>query len=593
MRTSTRIALAALAALLAGAGPALADAGTVLAVDGGDIYVDLGASKGVGDGSRLTLLHAVVATDPVSGETLRDLFPIGTLTVIKSGDQVSLAEAPAAILARVEVGDAVELASAPRTFVDPWLDHLERAQRRLARATAAEAPPDPRAEQLERRRQAEREVADAGAVRATLARTLGRPIAERIVLWQELLAAAADSPHAPAIRAEIDRLREQMQAEEKAAAVQTSPLERRSRQRAARLAALAPRVQLSATLAARPPARAYEGTAIPLAFVVLRPTEVHRALLYYKGAGDDGYQRVELTPGGDQYLRAAVPAAAVRPGELSWFVEVVPAAEAAPIAALGRQDAPRRIQVDAAVEEPAPVIDDRSRVTVLVDYVDFDGGGGDGFDQYYQSEIDFMYRFYRPIYAMRVGFGTMGGVGGPKDVIDDSEACVDEGGNFRCRRVTFSYAYTEVEYRYSQVIAFMLRPQFGFGASDRFPNSDVDRCFGPEVEGCEIFSSFGMRARVRLGAEKETNLTLGVGVTENVGTLFEAAFTWDVIPVFPIVLSAQVTDQPVPEDFGVRLIADLGWRALPWVYPSVRLSYQARDVDHAGLSGGVAANFDW
>jgi hypothetical protein len=52
---------------------------------------------------------------------------------------------------------------------------------------------------------------------------------------------------------------------------------------------------------------------------------------------------------------------------------------------------------------------------------------------------------------------------------------------------------------------------------------------------------------------------------------------------------------PVPEDFGVRLIGDIGWRSrdIAWFYPSLRLSYQARDIDHAGLSGGLAMNFDW
>jgi hypothetical protein len=32
---------------------------------------------------------------------------------------------------------------------------------------------------------------------------------------------------------------------------------------------------------------------------------------------------------------------------------------------------------------------------------------------------------------------------------------------------------------------------------------------------------------------------------------------------------------------------------VPWFYPSARVSYQARDIDHAGISGGLAMNFDW
>ena len=50
---------------------------------------------------------------------------------------------------------------------------------------------------------------------------------------------------------------------------------------------------------------------------------------------------------------------------------------------------------------------------------------------------------------------------------------------------------------------------------------------------------------------------------------------------------------PVPEDFGVRLLADVGWRGMSWVYPSLRVSYQARDIDHVGVSGGFGLNFDW
>ena len=102
-----------------------------------------------------------------------------------------------------------------------------------------------------------------------------------------------------------------------------------------------------------------------------------------------------------------------------------------------------------------------------------------------------------------------------------------------------------------------------------------------------------MRARVRFGQERGTNLELGVGFASHVGTLFEAAYHWAPRPVVPIKFSVQVTDMPVPEDYGVRLVGDIGWRGVRWVYPSLRLSYQARDIHHAGVSGGMAMNFDW
>ncbi len=102
-----------------------------------------------------------------------------------------------------------------------------------------------------------------------------------------------------------------------------------------------------------------------------------------------------------------------------------------------------------------------------------------------------------------------------------------------------------------------------------------------------------MRGRVRIGQELGSNLILGASTTRRLGKVFEGAFTWDVIPRWPIVLSVQVTDQPVLEDYGVRLISDIGWRGVSWLYPSLRLAYQARDIDHAGASLGAAVNFDW
>jgi hypothetical protein len=58
-------------------------------------------------------------------------------------------------------------------------------------------------------------------------------------------------------------------------------------------------------------------------------------------------------------------------------------------------------------------------------------------------------------------------------------------------------------------------------------------------------------------------------------------------------IMVQVTDEPVPQDFGVRLIGDVGVRRFGAFFPSVRVSYQARDIHHAGVSGGMAMNFDW
>jgi hypothetical protein len=260
---------------------------------------------------------------------------------------------------------------------------------------------------------------------------------------------------------------------------------------------------------------------------------------------------------------------------------------------LGNQGDPRAIAVDQVIAE-GPVQQGRSHIDVHVDYVDFDGKLSKGYDQYYQAEMDFTYRFIDPIYAVRLGFGTLSGTGGPRLAIDNDPTGHCMGlGDYACKRVTFSYVYTEFEHRIRSNVAIMLRPQVGMLTTDTRDTSSATRCQGMDVEECQFAVGMGLRGRLRIGEETGTNLALGVGFTKGIGTLLEASYHWLPAPVIPVQIAVQVTDQPVAEDFGVRLIGDVGWKQLSWVYPSVRLSYQARSRDHAGASGGLAMNFDW
>src|SRR5882724_7329486 len=100
----------------------------VLALDGKDIYVDLGAKDGVGAGTELELLHEIVATDPTTKRQLRDHFALGTITVVRAGDKVCVAHADKELAARVIAGDHVRVASAKRKFVDPWAERVAASQ---------------------------------------------------------------------------------------------------------------------------------------------------------------------------------------------------------------------------------------------------------------------------------------------------------------------------------------------------------------------------------------------------------------------------------------------------------------------------------
>jgi hypothetical protein len=559
----------------------------VLAVDGADIYLDAGARDGVGAGSELELLHEVTVRDPRSGATLRDRFALGVLTVTKSGDRISVARAADELRGRVLAGDRVRLVSAARAFVDPWAERIAASR---GGAGASQARPAGEAR------------GPGGALidhdelaRAAWQDTLGKPPDQRIARWLALLGADPQSPYRAAIQREIQSLKEQI-AERQAALANAASAHTDTR--AARLARLASQIAgdaPNAPLVVAPLPEAVPGRAIPLAFVIREPGQVARAWLYVRSPGQPGFRRTELAADGDAYLRGTIPAEQVVGPSVQWYVEVAASSAAPPVPALGSQTEPRTIAVEPEVEE-APVYQGRSHIDAHVDYVDFDGKLGRGFDQYYQAEIDFTYRFLEPVHAVRLGFGTLSGTGGPKDIIDADlmGQCRDAAGAYRCKRLTFSYVYTELEHRLRPNVAVMIRPQAGVLTSDVTEEGSTSRCVGTsDIVGCEFRTRFGGRVRLRLGDEAGTNLVIGAAFTQGIGTLLEAAYHWRPAPVVPVQLSVQVTDQPVPEDFGVRLIADVGWRRLSWFYPSARLSYQARDIDHAGISGGFAMNFDW
>ncbi|MCE9577609.1 MAG: hypothetical protein K8W52_30950, partial [Deltaproteobacteria bacterium] len=448
-------------------------------------------------------------------------------------------------------------------------------------------------------RAAARAVAEAEAARAVWEANLGKDPATRARAWQAYLAAHADSPYRAVVNAEIASLARQALDLSRAArtAAATTPDAARRRALATALAELDaadPRAHVRGPLADAAPTAIIAGEPVTLAFAILDPARVDRAWLYVRPRRATGFTRLPTAPDGDAYLRATIPAD-LAADDVDWFVEVQHGDED-PVAVIGTSSEPRHLAHPAELAEPPPARH-RSRVTLTADYVDFDGRLGKGHDQYYQAEAEFAYRFLTPVHAVRLGFGTLSGQGGPKDVIDAAadDGCLDEFGAYRCKQVDFSYVYTEFEWQLTKLVGLMIRPQAGLLTTDRVrdPGSGGRCRDATDLTDCDFSTGFGLRARARFGDEDGTNLIVGVGFTSGVGTLIEAAYHWAPRPEVPIALAVQVTDMPVPEDFGVRIIGDVGWRGQSWIYPSLRLSYQARDIDHAGFSGGLGLNFDW
>ncbi len=355
----------------------------VVAIEGKDIYIDLGAKDGVGAGSELELLHEVVARDPKSGSTLRDRFSLGTLTVIKSGAGVSVARADDALARRVLVGDQVRLASAKRTFVDPWAERVVASKGEpMALPAAAPVPGAPAIDHV-------------ALVREAWQDTLGQPYDQRVARWTQLLKTDPQSPYRKAVETEIKSLEAQTRAREAALEKARSVVPSARSPRIAELVAQlnVPAEDRSQSLLVGAIERAVPGKPIELAFLASNPASIRGAWLYVRPDGAPGYTRIQLRRDGDAYLRATIDAALVKGAKVEWYVETKGAGEDADVSpVVGSQQAPRIIQVDDIVDEE-PIARGRTHIDGHIDYVDFDGGFNKGYDQYTQAELDFTYRF--------------------------------------------------------------------------------------------------------------------------------------------------------------------------------------------------------
>ena len=397
----------------------------MLAVSGDDVYVDLGSRDGVGAGARLSLLRVVVARDPVSGQVLRDRFAVGTLTVERAGEHVALAHPEAGARrarSRLATGSPWRRCRAASSIRGRSGSPPPR-RRRPAPPPAARARRSPPAGARSTRPTPR---ARCGGPTWASPRRRGPPAGGRY------LSGRPDSPYEAAVRAEIASLDRQAAALTAARGRADAPDDAgRARQLARTLADLTPAARTRSPLAVDAPAQVLPGRPVTLAFAIVDPAAATRAWLYVRRHGAPAYQRLELVRTGDAYLRATIPADLIGPGGADWFVETA-RGDGPPRAAIGSEGHPRILAAAPDLTEP-PIARHRSTVTATVDYVDFDGRLQRGHDQYYQAEVGFAYRFLHPVHAVRLGFGTLSGQGGPKDVIDADPTgrCLDADGVYQ------------------------------------------------------------------------------------------------------------------------------------------------------------------
>lgn len=527
--------------------------GIILHIQGSHVFADLGAYDQLASGTPVELFEVISIKNPKTQTTVTSTFLIGEGSVRVLGARLCIIAVSEDLRRRLKVGDRIKpKRNGPaQQSIDPWI---------------VKPPPPPRA-----MTQQEFEL-----LVQLMDKTHGKPLSEQIRALEDWVFDNEASPVAKDVGQEIEWLRT-LRKQEQAAQQQIAEQSAQHRKRLmSPLAARETEIVMSQPMAVRHPARAREAWNIHLAFTVLDPDAIREAWLYYRQAGVSQYQRRVLTEHGDAYRHGIIPAEVVRVPGVEYFVEASSTQGTPPKAVLGSLEHPRRIVIQEAADKPtSKEHGPRSQVSMRMDYVDFDGLSKGG-DQYGQVEADIQYRFYRRLHAMRIGFGSLSGT-----------SSSDRGMSYKA---DYAYLYAELEFPLSKMMAFMLRPQLGTVESRA---EQVGSCEEVTGDNCQQSSAFGLRARLRIGQEDHTHLILGFDSAKSIGALYEFLFNWPVIPEWPVQFVAQVTDQPVAGDYGLRLIIDLGWRAIPWVYPSLRLSAQGRDVENSGISGGLGLNFIW
>jgi hypothetical protein len=381
--------------------------------------------------------------------------------------------------------------------------------------------------------------AERNALRAAWNAALKLPAAERARVWEDFLAAWPQSDLAGPIRTEISLLR--------AAPALASTTKAPARP-------VAPVLRVSA------PTRALTDELITVSLTSLAGPTPRAAMVHWRQRGSPTFRTVHMSVEPQGHFRATLPEGAAEEPAVEYYVEAVDP-EGATLAAAGSASRPQFIDVRRPPRDERVELGNRSRVRISDEYVDFNRFKGN--DVYNLFEADFLYRVNTAVYAVRVGFGNYRGTGTPRDLLDS-----DEPG----QRVGYTYGFSELELRLHPSLAVLLKGSAGVARDG--------------LKG-------GFDLGLRIGSETGTSLLIRGATIANIGQRVSLALAWDAVKGWPMSGEVVVTNEPIGEDLGVRLIYTLGRSVTPWLDVSGRVSYQLRDINHSGLGFGVGTTFHW
>lgn len=533
--------------------------GSVVAIDDGDIVLDVGTDRGATAGDVVELWRPLRIRHPVTGKMLTDRFRIGALVLVQVRPTLSLAH-PRGDLARPAAAGDVIVLERSATLAPPSAGaavgpgstgSVDEAAPTTAPEHDGESAPRPEA-----RASDDRESADLGRLFDALR---GKDPATRVAHYEAWIRMHPSSRFVGVLWEEVQALR----------ALLSSATRREASEPAMRWFL--------------PPSEAIAGRPLELGFET--NGTFRGAVVHVRHAGEVAYGSLPMRGAGAGYFDATLPAAELKAPNVEYFVEAIDdRGRAVPM--IGTADTPESLVVHELPRPEAPPVGEAT-VSLLTDYADWNRLSAKQRDSTWQTEGWFGLRLRDVgVRAVRSGFGVYRGVGGSLRDLDELHKTP--------REVGLTYGWLEGEFALSHFTALVGRAVVGLGDDG--------------VSG-------GGQMLLRLGNDKETNLLLGGEVLGGIGLRTVAELDWNTFPRVPIVLRTEVTNQPAgaavsrprPSDgtssfadtaseqgeFGARAIVQVGYRIVPELTLSLRTSYEGRTIHHAGPGAGAGVTYTW
>jgi hypothetical protein len=540
---SATLRVFSVACLVSWGGLAHAADGTILRIEGPDLYVDIGVATGLRAGDSVALYRIVSLRDPTSGKTLSDRFAVGDGQVVEAGAGLSRLRAAADVVARLQVGDVAVSVDRPIAAQGPAAPAAVGASRVVVAKASADS-------------------AHLGELAAAmdLAAAEADP-AGRARVWEAFLRLHPDHPAAGAVQRELQAL-------DSRAAADAS-----QRARIAEIDAATASLGLNAKVVA--PSRSPAGEPIDVV-VVYGDARTPAAALLFRAIGEGlnvgdaepgSFTSVPMVERGSGSLYAQVPVSATAGTAVEWFVLL--GGSGGPQVLGGDVDKPSRTELVGNL--PPPPVAERSQVRLAAELVDF--YQLEGVDQYTSLQGEFLYRVDRgALYAVGVGMGFLDGVSADTQALDAAPSAAARAE--LTEDVGYKYGDVQVEMRFTRRFSTILR-----GVA------------GVERDGLAA----GAAAHFRLGDEEGTYLRVGATTIGSVGQVYLLDLSWDTVPRLPMRAGVEVTNQPgvAAEDFGVRLLTEVRYELTEQVQLGGRLGYQLRNIQHSGPSFGGVLVFGW